>query len=239
MEENPGEVRPFQALNIFPYSQEQINPNSYNVRLGSTLATYDDNVYNWFLQTHGDNVPDVCCEDSKGKSLIEDLCASLGVHDAQEALEKKSKGDGEYIPLRVMDTKKEPEITNIEIPPEGLVLYPGILYLGHTVERTKCHGLVPVLEGRSSVARCGIQVHMTAGFGDNGFDGQWTLEIQVAFPVRIYAGCQIAQISFHPITGRHGPFYEGKYQGQQGPKKSGWWKDNIKLGKPNDQTLDQ
>ena len=53
----------------------------------------------------------------------------------------------------------------------GLVLSPNQLYLGRTVERTETHNLVPMIEGRSSIGRLGLFVHVTAGFGDVGFCG--------------------------------------------------------------------
>ena len=81
----------------------------------------------------------------------------------------------------------------LKIPKEGLLLQPGTLYLGRTLEYTETHGMVPMLEGRSSVGRLGLFVHVTAGFGDIGFCGYWTLEMFAVQPVRIYAGVAICQ----------------------------------------------
>ena len=50
----------------------------------------------------------------------------------------------------VLDMKVKNETKTISIPPEGLVLEPGIVYLGRTVEYTKTLNHVPMLEGRSS-----------------------------------------------------------------------------------------
>lgn len=50
-------------------------------------------------------------------------------------------------------------------------LKPGVLYLGATAERVECHGVVPWIDGRSSVGRLGISVHVTAGRGDDGWPG--------------------------------------------------------------------
>ena len=61
--------------------------------------------------------------------------------------------------------------------------------------------LVPMIEGRSSVGRLGLFVHVTAGFGDVGFCGHWTLEMFAVQPVRIYAGVPICQIFYHQIEG--------------------------------------
>src|SRR5688572_26071280 len=64
----------------------------------------------------------------------------------------------------VLDMAKANRVRRLEIPPEGLTLSPGQLYLGRTVERTVTHNLVPQIEGRSSVGRLGLFVHVTAGF---------------------------------------------------------------------------
>ena len=86
----------------------------------------------------------------------------------------------------VLDMREQNRVRRLTIPEEGLVLNPTQLYLGRTVERTETHGLVPMIEGRSSVGRLGLFVHVTAGFGDVGFCGYWTLEMFAVQPVRIY-----------------------------------------------------
>ena len=85
----------------------------------------------------------------------------------------------------VLDMKTRNRVRRLEIPPEGLVLAPNQLYLGRTVERTETHNCVPMIEGRSSIGRLGLFVHVTAGFGDAGFCGYWTLEIFAVQPVRV------------------------------------------------------
>lgn len=101
----------------------------------------------------------------------------------------------------VLDMKKSPNYTEIEIDEEtGFCLKPGILYLGVTNEYTSNPSYAPSLEGKSSCARMGISVHLTAGFGDVGFYGNWTLEITVIKPVVVYPGMRIAQLYFQKIT---------------------------------------
>jgi dCTP deaminase len=111
----------------------------------------------------------------------------------------------------VLDMAKANRVRRIPIPREGLVLSPNQLYLGRTVERTETHNLVPQIEGRSSVGRLGLFVHVTAGFGDVGFVGHWTLEMFAVQPVRIYPGVPICQIFYHEITGKFDE-YSSKYQ---------------------------
>jgi dCTP deaminase len=80
-------------------------------------------------------------------------------------------------------------------PIEGFTLMPGILYLGVTNEYTACcTNLVPNIEGKSSLARLGLKVHMTAGFGDVAFENHWTLELEVVQPLVVYANMPVAQI---------------------------------------------
>jgi dCTP deaminase len=112
----------------------------------------------------------------------------------------------------VLDMRKANRYRRLKIPPEGLLLNPSQLYLGRTVERTETHNLVPMIEGRSSVGRLGLFVHVTAGFGDVGFCGHWTLEMFAVQPVRIYAGVEICQIIYHDIRGSFTPYNSSKYQ---------------------------
>ena len=57
-------------------------------------------------------------------------------------------------------------------------------------------------------------MHSTAGYGDIGFCGTWTLEITVAHPTRVYAGVEICQLQFTQVFGEIGKVYKGKYINQ-------------------------
>ena len=83
-----------------------------------------------------------------------------------------------------LDMKKKNTGHLLKIPQEGYVLEPNKLYLGRTHEYTKTTCFVPMLEGRSSVGRLGLFIHVTAGFGDVGFSGYWTLEMVCCVPSR-------------------------------------------------------
>ena len=119
----------------------------------------------------------------------------------------------------VLDVKKENPTKKIIIPEEGLVLEPGKLYLGRTNEYTETYDLVPCIDGRSSIGRLGLYIHVTAGFGDVGFKGTWTLEIQCIQPIRIYPNIRIGQIYYQHAQGKK-TNYKGKYMGQIGVQKS-------------------
>jgi len=112
----------------------------------------------------------------------------------------------------VLDMRKSNRVRRIEVPDEGLVLSPNQVYLGRTAERTETHSFVPQIEGRSSVGRLGLFVHVTAGFGDVGFCGYWTLEMFAVQPVRIYPGVPICQIFYHEVRGRVTEYDSDKYQ---------------------------
>ncbi len=124
-----------------------------------------------------------------------------------------------------LDMKRRNEGEPLHIPPEGFVIRPGRLYLGRTAEYTRTDNLVPMLEGRSSVGRLGIAVHSTAGFGDTGFAGYWTLEISCILPVRIYPHVEICQIYYHTVEGEITPYVSGKYQGNHGIQVSMLYRD--------------
>lgn len=125
----------------------------------------------------------------------------------------------------VLDMKKQNKVKKMVIPEEGLVLEPGKLYLGRTVEYTATDNYVPMLEGRSSVGRLGLFIHVTAGFGDVGFKGYWTLEIFCVQPIKIYPGVEICQIYYHSVEGDYDQYRSGKYQNNEGVQPSLLYKD--------------
>lgn len=153
---------------IEPFSEKQLNPNSYNLRLDAQLRVYDS---------------------------------------------------------PTLDMRVENTSSPLTIPDEGLLLDPHRLYLGRTVEYTATDGFVPMLEGRSSIGRLGLFVHITAGFGDVGFRGYWTLEMFCVQPIRIYAGVEIAQVFYHTIEGDYDPYTSEKYQNNEGIQHSLLYKD--------------
>ena len=184
---------------IDPWDKSRLNPNSYNLRLGSRLATYR---------------------------------LRQGYGTVYKSTFRQTGDDATFAPW-ILDMRKKPEVDEIEIPDDGYILTPGRLYLGTTIERTYSPDFVPVIEGRSSVARLGMFVHITAGFGDVGFDGHWTLEIVVVHPLRIYAGVAVCQVAFTRPEGEIRP-YAGKYRGQVGPQPSKLW---TELGRRDSDAL--
>ena len=156
------------TIAIDPFNSDQLNPNSYNLRLHSDLLVYDSDV---------------------------------------------------------LDMKEKNSTSPLAIADEGLLLEPQKLYLGRTIERTATDKYVPMLEGRSSVGRLGLFIHITAGFGDIGFNGFWTLEIFCVQPIRIYADLEICQIFYHTIDGDYDLYRSKKYQSNKGVQPSMLYKD--------------
>lgn len=136
-----------------------------------------------------------------------------------------------------LDVKTENKTRELWIPEEGLVLEPGVLYIGMTEETATSHRYIPMFEGRSSMGRLGINTHITAGFGDIGWgfernpDGSllchyptWTLEITVVHPTRIYPHIRIGQVFFVEPKGEV-VWYQGKYSSQRTPQPSRAFRD--------------
>ena len=155
-------------IEIKPFNESQLNPNSYNLRLADELLMYSDDV---------------------------------------------------------LDMKQNNPVKKLTIPEHGLMLRPNTLYLGRTVEYTKTDVCVPMLEGRSSVGRLGLFVHVTAGFGDAGFAGYWTLEMYCIHPLIIYQNVEICQIYYHTLQGDYKKYDSGKYQNNVGVQPSLMYKD--------------
>lgn len=122
-----------------------------------------------------------------------------------------------------MTTAREDASLWVDVLPYSLtgesLLIPGVLYLGTTVEKTFTPKHVPYVDGRSSLGRLGISVHCTAGRGDVGFRGAWTLEIHVAQPVYVRFDVPWCQLTLHTAEGDLSE-YSGRYQGQGGATPS-------------------
>lgn len=123
----------------------------------------------------------------------------------------------------ILDARVAPTTRTIAIPDEGLVLEPGELYLGATMEEAGSDHYVPMLFGRSSIARLGLFVQITAPLGDLGYVGRWTLQLTPIRPLRIYAGTPLAQLMFLEVSGER-ELYAGKYQGATGARASELWR---------------
>lgn len=112
----------------------------------------------------------------------------------------------------ILDPKVENKIKTIVIPEEGYVLEPGKLYLARTLEYTETYNYVPILFGRSSMGRLGLGIHVTAGFGDVGFCGYWTLQLTCLNKVKIYPNMKICQIVYFTVQGDTQNYDSDKYQ---------------------------
>lgn len=91
----------------------------------------------------------------------------------------------------------------ILIGDEGYVLKPNEFILGSTEEYVEVpDSLVGIVDGRSSIGRLGILVHITAGYIDPGFRGNITLEIynvsSESFP--LVSGMSICQLILQTLT---------------------------------------
>jgi len=77
----------------------------------------------------------------------------------------------------------------------------------------------PMFEGRSTTARLGLATHVTTGYGDYGFAGNFTMELVNHGPLGLIlsVGMRIAQLSFHVVTPRVREIrYTGAYAGKIG-----------------------
>jgi dCTP deaminase len=146
-------------ITIDPFNKEQVNPNSYNFRLLSTILKVSINENN------------------------------------------------------------ESSFEKIELDKNGYVLLPNVLYLAATSEIIGSKNYVMTLLGKSSLGRLGLFLNTTADLGHFGSVSQWTLELSVVQPLRIYPNMEIGQIAFWTQQGNIAG-YKGKYLKDLGPTPS-------------------
>lgn len=146
-------------ITIEPFSADQINPNSYNYRLGSILKVFD-------------------------------------------------RFDGH-----------KSHFEEITIPEEGYVLAPRKMYLAATKEIIGSSKYAMSLIGRSSMGRYGLFLQCSANLGHTTSKHKWTLEIVATFPIKLYPGMIIGQVSFWRNYGS-AKKYQGRYGSFNHPQES-------------------
>jgi dCTP deaminase len=128
-----------------------------------------------------------------------------------------------------LDPRSYNEVITTEIPEEGIVLFPGTIYLASTIEKAGSTIYHSQLKGKSSLARLGIFIDCTASWGDTGFINNWTLEISVVEPVKIYPSMRICQIIFTEVKGEvlvpYNKKPDSKYNGDNRAKESLYYKN--------------
>jgi dCTP deaminase len=154
-------------IKISPFNNSQINPNSYDFRLGNIIKTYKN---------------------------------------------------------ELLDPMVKQETNTVDISQQSITLFPNKIYLGHTYETMGSNFYVPIIRAKSSIARLGLFIHVTADLIDIGSYNEWTLQLHAVQPIKIYAGMLIGQVTFWTIQGEI-KLYNGKYQGSKGPYESQIYED--------------
>ena len=128
------------------------------------------------------------------------------------------------MPDMVIDPMRPPQGHEYETVTLPSTIPPNRVYLGNTLETIRVgKGFIAQVEGKSSLGRLGLAVHVTAGYVDPGFHGQLTLELVnlSGQPMYLESGMQIGQVTFARIEGVSAGYAgKGRYQGQSGPQPS-------------------
>jgi len=119
----------------------------------------------------------------------------------------------------ILDPLKDNKFAECIIPDDGLVLNQGDFILAESSEIIGSDKFVPIIHGKSGIARKGLFAHITANLVDIGYRGKITLQLYATQNVIIHKGMKIAQITFWVPKGEI-TLYKGKYQNGDGPQAS-------------------
>lgn len=138
--------------------------------------------------------------------------AMYGRRDAMPSIINPTRDVNERImPLRPARDPQDPrQVQGWTLPVQGFAL-------ASTSERVRIgQNHVARLEGKSSLARLGLMVHITAGFFDPGFEGYPTLELYncTQYDFLLIPGMPICQMAFEPLSSPCAVPYSGKYVDQ-------------------------
>ena len=117
-----------------------------------------------------------------------------------------------------LDAAMPTTFTEQPIPDAGLVLRPGLLYLGITLERTGSETYAQMLNGDRTTGSLGIWVHVSAPLGHQGHAIRWTLEIRATRPVRVYPAMTFGKLVFLTTFGAPASYQQqpAKYASTEG-----------------------
>ena len=197
---------------IKPFNMKCLGSNSYDLHLADTLRVYKHTI------PHGMKP----ALEYRGNRLEHSMADWFESEQAYRVFNSRPHIFDIRNPRYLIDptNPEHHETIDIKIPETGLILSPDVGYLGSTVEYTETRNLFPYIDGKSSVGRNFILNHHTAGRGDDGFCGEWTLEIRVLYPTVVYPNMRIGQIYYEEFTGDRMPYNENPhshYNGQRGP----------------------
>lgn len=196
---------------IKPFDERCLGSNSYDLHLSPVFRVYKNTI------PYGMK-PVIAYVPGKKYSMRDWFFDT-----EKDAYKKYCAGSPEYDfrnPKFLIDPAKSKKTIKFEIPETGAILNPQFGYLASTVEYTETYNLFPYIDGKSSLGRNFILNHHTAGRGDDGFCGNWTLEIRVLYPTVVYPYMRIGQIYYDEFRGNQKPYYKNPtshYNGQMGP----------------------
>lgn len=178
-----------------------------------------------------------------GDTHIKDLISTVNLIDAE-----KSTNDAVYVGPSSLDLHLDNKAKILRKPSHGwlvdpihitdpaligrfdeyngwddITIFPGEFYILHTKEYLRFpKDLAGFIQGRSSLARLGINIH-AAGFFDPGFEGTATLEVTnfTSVPIIIPQNTRIAQMVFMRAEGvdiDYSQKKDHKYLGQNEPQ---------------------
>lgn len=183
-------------IEITPYDDERVQPNSYDISLGDKVSYYTLTDYHIQVGQHNE----ATCFEKYGMLAL-------------NSIEDKDCGFIRTIP--VLDSKQENTMLEDTIGDSGFVFLPNILYLVESAEEFWSDKFVSEVSGTSSLARLGITVHKTAGYSNLGHRFKWVLEVEVTHAVKVYKGMKIGQVYFHTTHGDTSMQYNGLYKDKQ------------------------
>lgn len=168
-------------LTIKPFNIEQLNPNSYDFRLGDSITIFS--------------------QDAIGVNTI----LRHNLDENQDFLDLPLTKEEVFI-----DCNQPNKGFTFKFLDE-IILKAGHLALMTTKEiiGTNLHHVS--LCAKSSTGRRGIQICGDAGWGDTGFCTHWTLEVKCTYDTYLYKDMKIGQAVFSKTDGKVVAPYQGRY----------------------------
>ena len=169
-------------IKITNFDKKRIYQNSYLVTLGNKISFYS-------LTDYAVQIGQIS-KDSTFENY-----GMIAIENPQD-----STNCGYIRAIPYLDSMKENKMLVENIPDNGYILLPRILYLIEINEYIWSDKYLAEVSGISNLSRLGIIVNKSSGYSNINHEVKYMLTVEVIHPIKIYKGMKIGQVYFHTMN---------------------------------------
>ena len=168
-------------IKIGNFDKTKIYQNSYAITLGNKISFYS--LTDYAVQI--------------GQISKDSTFENYGMIAVEKPNDNNNCGYIRAVPY--LDSMRENTMLVKNIPDDGYILLPRILYIVETNESIWSDKYLAEVSCIPHLSRLGITINTSSGYTNITNDFKYILTVEVVHPIKIYKGMKIGQVYFHTI----------------------------------------